>query len=259
MRSLRSIGNRQSAIGISLLLLTGLAGLYFSDRALRRMEKVDDVVLRGQTGLPWIDEFLARRAKAKADRRRYEAELKKLLAVVAAGRTAEERIVANYAIAAFEAKHGRSAGAPSREAWLAITREGGTKPETVRAWEGLTILATKTPGDAAALPKWMDGYLAAASNLPNDTTKLAHLANLWQLALRHRVPEVELKALEAIHRHFPRDPDMLEAYEALVEKYRAANQTERLAVVEESARIARGTLIEQGSAGKRPKGKQSGR
>src|SRR5687767_4610407 len=120
-----AFGIRHSAFRLSLLLVTGLLGLYLSDRALRRMEKMDDVVLRGQRGLAWIDDFLARRAGAMAKGLAYEAELKRLVAAVTAAQATEQRIAANYAVAKLEGMQGRYDNQHIQAAWVAITRAGG--------------------------------------------------------------------------------------------------------------------------------------
>lgn len=231
---------------VALLFVVALIGLYFTDRELRRMEKADEVVLKGGTGLPWIDDYLARRSAAKEKQARYETEVSRLLAIPAAASTPEKRIDAHYAVARYVSAQGHGDSKLVTESWLAIVREGKSMPQTREAWRGLIEQATKS-NDREAMRPLIEGYYGAVRNSPNDSGKLFALIDAWRLSARHGVIEIEIASLETIHAEFPGDPDALEAYEALAQKYRRAQQPEKLQAVEESAREARVLLIQRSS------------
>ena len=165
----------------ALLFVVALVGLYFADRELRRMEKSDEVVLKGGTGLPWIDDVLARRSVAREKQNRYETELNKLLAAPAAAASPEKRIEAHYAVARFACKQGHGDSKGVSDAWRAIVREGKSVPQTREAWRGLIGQAEKS-NDRVALKSLVEGYFAAVTNSPTDSRKLVALLDAWRLA-----------------------------------------------------------------------------
>jgi hypothetical protein len=237
---------------LGVVFVAGLTGLYLSDRALRRIERADEIVQKGQTGLPWIDEFLSRRAQVRAKGAAYEQKARQLLDAVAAAQTSSERIAAHYAVARHEAGVGRGGSDRERRAWQAIVREGGSVPQTLDAWRGLL---TRLPaGSANSARTYLRGYLSAIENLPPGEDQLTRLLEAWRISTRHGLSDIELTILETIHATYPGEPRAIEAYEALAGLYRQRADSERLAAVEESIRRAKQAFFEREPTPKPRKG-----
>lgn len=212
---------------LALGLIAAFAVLYWSDRALSRAEKLDQVVLQGQTGLSWIDELLAKRAA-------YQAEVEKLEEALAAAKSVEKRIEANYAIIKFETAHIRPEGKRARKALREITSEGGARPQTAVAWGELVRLAIAEESPPKDREDLLNSYAAAVRNLPQGPDLLNRLLELWRLASDNGYGALALSTLQRIQRDFPTSEEAIPAYEALAGIYRSRQNKGHLAAVENS-------------------------
>ncbi len=215
--------------------MAALVVLYWSDRALSRAEKLDQVVLQGQTGLSWIDELLAKRAA-------YQAEVKKLEEALAAAKSVEKRIEANEAIIKFEAAHSRTESKRTRKALLEITSEGGARPQTVAAWRELIRLAIAEEAPPKDREDLLNAYAAAVRNLPQGPDQLIRLLELWRMTSDNGFAALELSTLQRIQRDFPTSEEAIPAYEALAGIYRSRRDKDHLAAVENSINQTRNIL-----------------
>ncbi|MBI4028733.1 MAG: hypothetical protein HY360_27395 [Verrucomicrobia bacterium] len=228
-------GDHRFTLGASVVL--AVLVLYISDRAMRRAEKSDVLVASGQTGFSWLDGFLTKRAAQ-------QTELRKLTIALEAARSVERRIQAHYAIVNFESKQGRPTGRRALASLRAIVTEGADLPQTIDAWRELLRLA-QSHDTRDDFEKLLDAYSQAVSQMPVTPAKLLKLLDVWNLSADRRRDDLEIKALERVHREFPIAPEALAAYEALALKYRLADNRSRLAEVDESIRKTRRLIARQ--------------
>jgi hypothetical protein len=76
---------------IWLTLVAALVVLGVADHQLRRASRLDETLLHGESGINWVDEFLAKRAAE-------QTRLNELIAAAARARTSAEILKANFAL-----------------------------------------------------------------------------------------------------------------------------------------------------------------
>jgi len=216
----------------SAAILVALVVLIVADRFLRRATQLDQLILQGQTGFDWLDEYLNRRAAERA-------ALKERRAAIAGATNLVGRLEAWYALHDFEVRRGRGDGRRARTTLRAIVTEGESHPLTIPAWRLLLQAAVAAREHKDFLRSLAESYLAALENLPPSQEHWTGLLEVWRLADQHRFADLELTVLEQIHRDYPREITAEPAYQALAARYRRANQTDRLPALEESIREVR--------------------
>lgn len=218
-------------------LITTACVLFFSDRAIRRIENLDELVAKGQTGFSWIDELLPKYAAVRA-------EFKKITEALTEAKTLEQRMAAHYAIIRFESKYGRPNSGRAQESLKAIVREGKDSPDTIIAWRQLLEIAQAERNGEEA-DQLLQNYIAAIFKMSLDKDKLTYLLGAWKTATDLRRSDLELQILEKICGEFPLEVKSLAAHEALAMKCRFSGKTEQLKDLEDKIDKIRSLILKR--------------
>lgn len=234
-----SVAPSKLAIGPCLFAVAAFAVLAISDWKLRRLEKVDDQVVTGQTGFSWVDEVLAQRAA-------HQLELRKLEDAVAAATTTQARVAARYSVVAHEAKLSRSDSRLALKMLRGIVEDGGLLPETLDARRQLISQAIVDAKEEEA-SGMLGGFCDVALRMPTSDAKLSRLLDAWRMGLDLPNTDSEMRLLDRILHEFPLRGEAIPAYDALE---RAARAGGKKAVADEAGDMLRTTqaLIERQAA-----------
>ncbi len=222
---------------LAMGLAVSLTILVLADWKLRRVEKVDEQIVTGQTGFSWVDEVLAQRAAR-------QIELKKLASDVDEAKTAPQRIAARYAIAAYESKQGQPDSRRAIAAFRAVIAEGGETAQTLDARRQL-IGISQSNEDSAESTRLLIPYADIVRRLPLSPSKLSSLLDVWRLGTELNQDDIVCRALEVIHHEYPLSPEALQAYEELERINKSRNNSVAAAAVHETILKTRDLMKQQ--------------
>jgi hypothetical protein len=219
---------------LGLFFAIACVALWGSDRSLRHLMKMDTVVLRGQTGVAWVDDFFTKRTTQ-------QAEEDKVVKAIAAAKTPEERVNANLAMAAYEAKRMRFSSRRRIQSLRAVLADTKNIGQLGTAY-GELIQNARSAENSVEARKLLDEYTGIVRQMPVGPEKLQRLQEVWRLSSELQWKERVLELLEQIHREYPSDEGALAAYEGLRDKYRELGRYDQLPPVEKSIDEVRDAL-----------------